>query len=661
MRLKRLELFGFKSFADRTTFEFGDDTLTGVVGPNGCGKSNVVDAMRWVLGEQRAKSMRGAEMADVIFKGSSSRPGLSVAEVTMTLDNTISEGAEEAGARVIEDRGPEVMITRRVFKSGEGEYLIDGEKVRLKDVREMLFDTGLGSRGYSVLEQGKIDAVLSADPRERRRIFEEAAGISRYRQRKHEMELRTKRVEADCERLDDILGELRSRERSLKIQAGKAERYVTTRTEWMGAKTRLYRFKFGEVLRELNIFGEKLGAAESHAQELRDARSGVDGEVTEREREREAITSELERLSSEAARVSSEGRAVDERKSFLASRVQNLQAQSEEEAERAAKLEQALEERRRELESLRGSHADLTAQAERIRVEMTERSRARRAHETDYGSVRKEAQAASERVLGLLHRRTELKNRLHHLEEAREPLAERAERIRNRADEAREALRAVSEEDARAQAAVVRSEAQVENADAERRGIEGEVQSLEVATKQAVEREQALDLERARIAGRLDSLRDSSAELADLGEGARKVLEACATGEGPCGEDELQGLLADHLRIETRFARSLDAVLGDRARALVVRRGAGAAREIAAWLRREEGGVAGVSSADGLARLMAKTAAVGIAGDPFAEDPRVVARLSDCVQSEANFSDLAHWLCSDVLFAGDLDSALQLV
>jgi len=234
MRLKRLQLFGFKSFADRTTFDFGQQTLTGVVGPNGCGKSNIVDATRWVLGEQRPTSMRGSEMTDVIFKGSASRPPLGVAEVTLTLDNS---------ANILQGRGPEVSITRRVFKSGEGEYLLDGEKVRLKDVREMLFDTGLGSRGYSVLEQGKIDSVLSANPLERRRIFEEAAGVSRYRQRKNEAELRLKRVADDMTRLDDLIGELASRVRSLKIQAGKAERWVAARDEWAQGRTRLLRHR----------------------------------------------------------------------------------------------------------------------------------------------------------------------------------------------------------------------------------------------------------------------------------------------------------------------------------------------------------------------------------------------------------------------------------
>ncbi|MFT7663337.1 MAG: chromosome segregation protein, partial [Planctomycetota bacterium] len=246
MRLKRLELFGFKSFADRTVIDF-QRSLTGIVGPNGCGKSNVVDAIRWTLGEQRAKSMRGGEMTDVIFKGSSSRAGLGMAESTMVFDNS---------SGVIESRGAEVSITRRVYKSGEGEYMIDGERVRLKDIRDMLFDTGLGSRGYSVLEQGRIDAVLSANPLERRAIFEEAAGISRYRQRRNEAQNKLKRVERDMERLDDVLRELTTRSRSLKIQAGKAERFLETRNNWREQATRYSKHRAFDLKRELVVVTE---------------------------------------------------------------------------------------------------------------------------------------------------------------------------------------------------------------------------------------------------------------------------------------------------------------------------------------------------------------------------------------------------------------------
>ena len=290
MRLKRLELHGFKSFADRTVLDFGEQQLTGIVGPNGCGKSNVVDAVRWVLGETRPTSMRGSGMTDVIFKGSASRPPMSIAEVTMVLDN--SGGA-------LAERAAEVAITRRLYKDGEGEYQIDGERVRLKDVRDMLFDTGLGSRGYSVLEQGRIDAILSANPIQRRSIFEEAAGISRYRQRRHETELRLKRVEQDVSRLDDVMGELRSRVRSLKIQAGKAERYVTARAQWTEGRTTWLRHRTAALDGALAALAPELARLEAELEELRGRRAQCESEVQEREQERSAVVAELDRVSTQ--------------------------------------------------------------------------------------------------------------------------------------------------------------------------------------------------------------------------------------------------------------------------------------------------------------------------------------------------------------------------
>src|SRR5882672_83996 len=303
MRLRRLELFGFKSFADRTSLAF-ENSLTGIVGPNGCGKSNVVDAIRWVLGETRPTSMRGGEMSDVIFKGSVSRPPMSVAEVTMVLDNS--------GAGIA-SRGAEVSITRRVFRSGEGEYLIDGEKVRLKDLRDMLYDTGLGSRGYSVLEQGRIDAVLSQNPLDRRAIFEEAAGISRYRQRRKETEARLLRVQDDVVRLDDVLKELGTRVRSLKIQAGKAERFVAARDEWRAERGRFLKHRLREQRDALSTVKFAIDDLEQRAESLRRLRSDEEHDVAAREREQVSLGAEVDRLAAEVARLSGEGRACDER------------------------------------------------------------------------------------------------------------------------------------------------------------------------------------------------------------------------------------------------------------------------------------------------------------------------------------------------------------
>src|SRR5262245_59097760 len=213
--LKRLELVGFKSFADKTVFEFPAG-LTAIVGPNGSGKSNVVDAVKWVLGEQSAKSLRGGEMADVIFSGSSTRRSLGLAEVTLVFDNA-------AGA--LRTPAPEVQIARRVYRDGEGEYLINGQPSRLKDIKDLFLGTGAGSDAYCIIEQGRVDALLQASTHERRTIFEEAAGISRFKVRKIESLRRLERVEANLQRLRDILAEVDNQLRGVRLQAAKAERY----------------------------------------------------------------------------------------------------------------------------------------------------------------------------------------------------------------------------------------------------------------------------------------------------------------------------------------------------------------------------------------------------------------------------------------------------
>ncbi|MEA3368282.1 MAG: AAA family ATPase, partial [Planctomycetota bacterium] len=212
MELKRLELFGFKSFADRTCFAF-DSGVTVIVGPNGCGKSNVVDAVKWVLGEQSAKSLRGREMADVIFAGSESRRSLGFAEATLTFDNA---------SGILPVDLPEVEVSRRLYRSGESEYLLNRKPCRLRDIRELFMDTGVGVDAYSLIEQGKVDVLLQSNPQERRLIFEEAAGISRYKAKRREAERKLARTEQNLLRLHDIVQEVQRRLRSVKVQAGKA-------------------------------------------------------------------------------------------------------------------------------------------------------------------------------------------------------------------------------------------------------------------------------------------------------------------------------------------------------------------------------------------------------------------------------------------------------
>jgi chromosome segregation protein len=213
--LKALELVGFKSFADKTRFEF-DQGITVVVGPNGSGKSNVVDAIKWVLGEQSVKSLRGREMTDVIFNGSASRHPLNAAEITLSLDNS-------QGLLAIDTA--EVHVTRRVYRNGEGEYFINRQPCRKRDIRDLLAGTGLGTGAYCIIEQGKVDSLLQSSPRDRRMIFEEAAGISRFRLKKAETLRRLERVEQNLLRLKDIVDEVEHRLRTVRSQASRAKRY----------------------------------------------------------------------------------------------------------------------------------------------------------------------------------------------------------------------------------------------------------------------------------------------------------------------------------------------------------------------------------------------------------------------------------------------------
>lgn len=221
MFLKYLDIFGFKSFADRTHFEFADG-ITALLGPNGCGKSNVVDAVKWVLGEQAAKTMRAEKMEDIIFNGTEKRPALNVAEVTLTISNE---------KNLLPLDVSEITIKRRLYRSGESEYFINNMPSRLKEVRELFWDTGVGKAAYSVMEQGKIDQILSSKPEDRRYLFEEAAGITRFKVKRAEAERKLEKTEENMRQIEGILGEVKRSYDSLKIQAEKTAKYRALRDD----------------------------------------------------------------------------------------------------------------------------------------------------------------------------------------------------------------------------------------------------------------------------------------------------------------------------------------------------------------------------------------------------------------------------------------------
>src|SRR3954471_10596623 len=269
MRVKRLEIQGFKSFKDKTVIHF-DEGITGIVGPNGCGKSNIVDAFFWVMGEQSYKHMRGTGSEDLIFNGSSKYAPLGMAEATLVMETDVVDTENAPAGASFQDlpvhlRAKEVSVTRRVYRSGEGEYFINGVQSRLKDVQELFMDTGVGAKGYSVIEQGQIGKVVNSKPEERRLLIEEAAGIAKYKARKKESLRKMEATQANLARLTDIIQEIEKNLGSLERQAQKAKQYRKYKDElldkemtWGRRKNLVLRQKLEAIQRTKTALDQEL-------------------------------------------------------------------------------------------------------------------------------------------------------------------------------------------------------------------------------------------------------------------------------------------------------------------------------------------------------------------------------------------------------------------
>ncbi len=285
LKLKRVEIQGFKSFYDRTEMKFNGSGIAAVVGPNGCGKSNLSDAISWVLGEQSAKSLRGARMEDVIFAGTRDKKALGMAHVTMTLvpHESVFEGPHhtpDSEADKTATRTGEITITRRLYRSGESEYLINGKLARLRDIQDLFLGTGLGPESYAIIEQGRIGQILSNRPQDRRNVIEEAAGITRFKARKRLAEAKLESAKQNLARVFDILEEVNRQVNSLRRQAAKTKRYGELKAESTGFLSQLLSAKFQMLERQMAQVVIELNLASNEIQSVhgcdRRKRSGAD-------------------------------------------------------------------------------------------------------------------------------------------------------------------------------------------------------------------------------------------------------------------------------------------------------------------------------------------------------------------------------------------------
>ncbi len=418
MKIKRLEMIGFKSFVDRTVVHFDHDVMA-IVGPNGCGKSNIVDAIRWCMGEQSAKHLRGQKMDDVIFNGSESRSGHDFAEVTLTFDN-------DAGDVPIEYKDyAEIAVTRRLHRNGDSDYLINKTPVRLKDVTDLFLGTGAGTKAYSIVEQGKIGLIVSAKPEDRRLLIEEAAGITKYKSRKKQAERKMELTQQNLLRVGDIVAEIERNLGSLKRQAAKAQRYIAYRAELEDLQlyeaSHRYLEVVGRIQYETTCVAEHALAADKIRVELVAEEAEIEGlRLVEHEAENRLEVANTAHFEAEQE-VRAEEAAIERAKDKLAtlhSRAERASKEAEEIAIQVASLSTEKEQVQAELarfEEAEAGQAGTVAEKEARLTEVLTRHDAAESALRDLLQRKSQAEAqiasAEAKLVGFERRRLEMRLR----------------------------------------------------------------------------------------------------------------------------------------------------------------------------------------------------------------------------------------------------------
>ena len=575
MKLRALRLHGFKSFADRTEVVFHDG-MTAVVGPNGCGKSNISDAIRWVLGEQRPTAIRGAKMEEAIFQGTIDRRPVNRGSVSIEVSN-------DDGALPVPFT--EVEITRTVYRDGGSDYFLNRSPCRLRDIQDLCRDTGLGANAYSIIENRMIDAILSERADERRGLFEEAAGIGKYKDRRKEATRRLERAQVDLQRLEDLIAEVQSKVRSLARQKGAAERYVGLRKRRLDLEMSIARGQLGE-----------LGAR------LREVRSSLAGEVPRDETLRAKVsetesrleTLRLEHVAVEKTRNAAAGR-LEEARSLIGRWERDLAVAEERAAHAERRLTQIGEERGRATAEIAES-TELKRQVELGREDLLERKTTLvssvTAHADRSEAARSSLATARAAVSEIEARERDVARRIAQLrgnaDAAEARSLELEERIAHLTAELHEARQAAEEAALQGDLFTDRMEALGQAVSQRKQELEVEAAAAEAAREALEEARTAERAEKERL-GALSARWAALSEMERAREGVDPVLKALLK-DPPKG---VHGILADFLAGEPEDAATLESVLGVFLRAVVVEDSA-TAHELARWFREEWSGGGGL-------------------------------------------------------------------
>ena len=576
MYLKALEIQGFKSFPDKTVLNFGED-ITAIVGPNGSGKSNVSDAIRWVMGEQSSKSLRGAKMEDVIFGGTEKRSQMGFAQVTLVLDNT-----EHIFPRMEES---EVAVTRRYYRSGESEYYINKQSVRLRDVNELFMDTGMGREGYSIVGQGKIDEILSVKSADRREIFEEAAGISKFRHRKEETERKLERTEENLVRINDKIAELELQVGPLRSQAEKAKKYLILRDElrtleisvWLEnldkIKTDSIKLNTDYALAQQELeranaaldelyaaseqFAEKAHANDMEQERLRTECAELDAKRSEEDAAVAVLRTGIEHNRASIERVENDLRDQSGRAESLTAQIAAKRARIEELAAHAAELEEELRTFLAQAEELARTAGEAGSEVEALRAREALAA-------SDAADCRADMSAINAGLAELTERRTAL-------EAESESVDGQLTEKRRAASASRRALEEAQEE-----------------ADAVRNIISGHTLKMEGRVKrEETARQKSIDLtmEKNNLDSRIHLLSEMEKEYEGFNKAVRLIMQAAE-------KNALRGVhgpVANLMTTDKRYAVAIEIALGAGMQNVVVDREEDAKSAIN-FLKQRDGG-----------------------------------------------------------------------
>jgi chromosome segregation protein len=560
MLLKRVTLCGFKSFSDSVDFDFGPG-VTCIVGPNGCGKSNVVDAFKWVLGEQSARSLRGRQMSDMIFNGSSSRKSSGVAQVDLVFDNT---------DRTLPVDQTEITVTRKLYRSGESEYLLNREVARLKDVRELFMDTGIGVDAYSVIEQGRVDQLLQSSPVDRRIIFDEAAGISKYKARKREAERKLERTQQNLLRVADVIEELEKRLRSVKLQAGKARSFKEY-------QVRLNELRSSYAMAEYHRFTGDISRVSRETEMCNDRITGLRTDIDRNEADESQVTLELDALAeqinhadNEVVRAKSNLAAQEERIEASRRRAEEQQAQRTRGAERLQSDARRLEESQSELAQIQESAIDLQRQTHELHARIADLNEQDRSLARDLTQAQAILEDEKAGIIDLLRKSAQTHNEITRLNTHRESLVGQKGRLALRDVQIAGELESALEQKAQFQRRLQEVEALI--VEESRRLDEKKLESARVhEMRQRLIEELAHTKERrSALFSRRDLLNDLQQKMDGVGEGVRKLLDESRQENHHRALNGVVGLVADLIDTDVQYASIIEAVLGESDQSLVI-------------------------------------------------------------------------------------------